>query len=438
MPSTCPDGTGLTAEPTHWAWGGFTCASCVVHAHLGRRPAPLDRVAQLCRDLEVQRQLDVWHGRASSTLRGYHRSQLAIRRFGVTIGVNFFPEPAQESLDADLGIVMAWYILHAMLSGGRVHQGRTLDTLRSHSSAYTHYFEMYLRTPPPTASPTFAAFLKGAGRRVQHTSKQAFAFTVPLVLELQRQIAATVKVNPFLLQGGLQHTAEFEATYNSLLFLSILLVSFLSMLRGNEPYLLKFQQVRDDRVIGPAAVSAKCSEHYLFDFLGTKNNFERTMRVPIVGINRAGLRLKSALEPFLFLRAQLVTPRTQLFVRCDGSELDSHFFLTSFLRPAFLRVKDSPDFGPGLSSVLLSSVTTNSLRRGGNTAAANGRVPGFMRRGIGRWRLVKRSGIVRLEMVDLYDEVGIERQLSVSYLMSAERAVAAQYGSPSASRVLNF
>jgi len=150
------------------------------------------------------------------------------------------------------------------------------------------------------------------------------------------------------------------------------------------------------------------------------------------------LRLKSALEPFLFLRAQLVTPRTQLFVRCDGSELDSHFFLTSFLRPAFLRVKDSPDFGPGLSSVLLSSVTTNSLRRGGNTAAANGRVPGFMRRGIGRWRLVKRSGTVRLEMVDLYDEVGIERQLSVSYLMSAERAVAAQYGSPSASRVLNF
>ena len=41
-------------------------------------------------------------------------------------------------------------------------------------------------------------------------------------------------------------------------------------------------------------------------------------------------------------------------------------------------------------------------------------------------------------MVDLYDEVGIERQISVSYLMSAERAVAAQYGSPSASRVLNF
>jgi hypothetical protein len=30
---------------------------------------------------------------------------------------------------------------------------------------------------------------------------------------------------------------------------------------------------------------------------------------------------------------------------------------------------------------------------------------------------------MEMEMVDLYGEVGIERQLSVSYLMSAERAV---------------
>ena len=432
MPSSCPDGTGLTAESTHWAWGGFTCASCVVSVHLGRRPTPLDFAALLCRDLEVQRQLDVWHGRHASTLRGYHSSQLAIRRFGSTIGVNLFPRPSPDDIDADLGVPMAWYVLHGMLSGGRSSVGRSLDTLRSHGAAYTHYFEMYLRAPPPTASQTFRGFMKGAGRRVHHTPSQAFAFTVPLILELQRQLAASVKCDPFSLSLG---DARFQSTFEPLLFGSVLLVSFLSTLRGNEPYLLELEQVLDDRVLGVAAVAARCSEHYNFAYIGTKNNFERSMRVPVVGTNRAGILLKCFLEPFLFLRAQLVTPVRSLFVRFDGSTMDSHFFLTTYLRPAFLRLQDSASVGPALRSIRLRAVTTNSLRRGGNTAAANGLVPGFMRRGHGRWRAAKR-GQVRLEMVDLYDEVGIERQLSVSYLMCAEATVAKQYGSPTAARRL--
>ena len=61
-----------------------------------------------------------------------------------------------------------------------------------------------------------------------------------------------------------------------------------------------------------------------------------------------------------------------------------------------------------------------------------------MRRGHGRWRLSKRGSAVLLEMVDLYDEVGIERQLSVTYLMAQEVTVATSFGSPAASRRLDF
>jgi hypothetical protein len=435
MPSSCPDGTGLTAEPTHWAWGGFTCANCVVFANLGRRVSPGDKIARLCYDLEVQHQLDKWHGRASSTLRGYQSAQLAIRRFGARLGIELFPRPDGVPLEPDLGVVMAWYVLYAMLTGGRTAEGRSLATLEGHRSAYAYYFEMYVHQPPPTSAPDFKLFMKGAGRRVTHATKQAFAFNVLLVTALQNRAAAAVTVDPNKLRYG---DPLFEQVYNTLLYICILHVSFLACLRGNEAYLLRFTQVTRDMMIGPSAVSLRCSEHFLLDFLHTKNNFGKTMRVPVVAITRSGVSLKAFLLPFLRMREQLPSPLTALFIRHDLSAIDSAHFLTTFLRPAFTWLRDTSDFGRGLVNVDLSRVETNSLRRGGNTAAATGGVPGFMRRGHGRWRLSKRGSAVRLEMVDLYDEVGIERQLSVTYLMAQEVTVATSFGSPAASRRLDF
>ena len=84
----------------------------------------------------------------------------------------------------------------------------------------------------------------------------------------------------------------------------------------------------------------------------------------------------------------------------------------------------------GLSSITIASIITNSLRRGGNTAAAAGGVPGFLRRGHGRWRLAAQQRHARLEMVDLYDEVDIERKLSVSYLTADSVIVSDKFGSP--------
>ena len=59
-------------------------------------------------------------------------------------------------------------------------------------------------------------------------------------------------------------------------------------------------------------------------------------------------------------------------------------------------------------------ITTNSLHRGGNTAAANAGVRRELCMGQARWKAPMG------QMVDHYDEVGLERQLSVSYLLSDE------------------
>ena len=123
MPTSCDDGTGLQPEPTHWAWGSFTCALCQVRAQLGRDFCPGDYEFACCFDLEVQRQLDIWNGRAPSTLKGYLSTQRAIRQFGSRIGVNLFPMHRPPPPAFSLSVILMWYILDAMLSGGRTAIG---------------------------------------------------------------------------------------------------------------------------------------------------------------------------------------------------------------------------------------------------------------------------------------------------------------------------
>ena len=64
--------------------------------------------------------------------------------------------------------------------------------------------------------------------------------------------------------------------------------------------------------------------------------------------------------------------------------------------------------------LILASPRTRCVVGGGNTAAANAGVRQELRMGQARWKAPMG------QMVDHYDEVGLERQLSVSYLLSDE------------------
>jgi hypothetical protein len=97
------------------------------------------------------------------------------------------------------------------------------------------------------------------------------------------------------------------------------------------------------------------------------------------------------------------------------------------LRPAALQLQCAPSTSGLLRNVdVSSSVTTNSFRRGGNTAAANALVPKYLRMGHCRWKNKVRMSA---DMEDLYDEVGIETRLRVSYCMCDERLLSSQFGS---------
>jgi hypothetical protein len=144
--------------------------------------------------------------------------------------------------------------------------------------------------------------------------------------------------------------------------------------------------------------------------------------VPCVAQSRAGLRLKVALGAFIILRCRLPAPlaSTKLFVRLNGAKMLSHYFLHSFLRPMFLQIKSSTQFSAAFAKVELHMIVSNSSRRAGLTAAAAAGVPKYLRNGHCRWRQVHERGKASLDMDDLYDEVGVEDKLSVSYYMQDE------------------
>ena len=424
------DGVGLLLMPEHYADGGFVCARCQVRAQLKRDVHLADARSVRCHDLEIQRLIDVQHATAPSTWRSYRSSVDNIRRFGVHNGIDFYASASPPPPPFDLAVCFAWYALDAMCSGGRRGAGRSMATIEAHRSAYSHWHRMYAAAPAdaPTASPVFASWLKGAGRRVHYNSQQAWAMTVRACCALQSLFAARVTTDPDTLRYG---DPLFAPVFDALAHASICLVCYMGALRGNEPYKIRFRQVQRDRVLGADAARLKCTAHYLFNMDGTKSSKSQRATVPIVARSLHGLRLGDFLQPYIRMRlllpTPLLSPAAPLFVHVDGSKFNSAFFLTQVLRPAALQLQCAPSTSGLLRNVdVSSSVTTNSFRRGGNTAAANALVPKYLRMGHCRWKNKVRMSA---DMEDLYDEVGIETRLRVSYCMCDERLLSSQFGS---------
>ena len=150
------------------------------------------------------------------------------------------------------------------------------------------------------------------------------------------------------------------------------------------------------------------------------------VRLPVVLFSKHGIRLGDFLIPFLALRTRLPAQvlarfpasRSRLFLRSDGNPFDSHYFLHQFLRPAVVVLQQSPRFSDALSRVVVGTqITTNSLRRGGNSALAIAGVSRELRFAMGRWKDPAGSKLI---MIDLYEQIGLQRFLSASFDMADE------------------
>ena len=113
------DGQGLTFEPPHYAYGGWSCSLCVVRVNLRLAPGrPSLNITGLL-DLETQRQIDVQNARALSTRSSYLSHTRALREFGHLIGVDLLPTHNARHPQPDLAIPTAWYTLDRMSHGGQ-------------------------------------------------------------------------------------------------------------------------------------------------------------------------------------------------------------------------------------------------------------------------------------------------------------------------------
>ena len=273
----------------------------------------------------------------------------------------------------------------------------------------------YVEPAPTAAAETIllSSFFSGLARRVQRNVRPALALKVTTVVAVLRLLKARIPKDPQLLDYG---CPEFAETYTRLGFGSVFALSFLCFLRGNEAYQLNLAQVQGDLVTMDTARVRRCTPHFVGVFSVTKTMRDHAVRIACVLLSQAGIDLGFFLIPFLVLRQRLpllLSPR--LFVQHSGVLFNSRFFLHVFLRPVLHELQTSGAHGGELHGVEIDvRITTNSLRRGGNTAAANAGVRRELRMGHARWKAPMG------QMVDHYDEVGLERQLSVSYLLSDE------------------
>ena len=415
--SVLDDDVGLRMLPVHHSRGRWQCPVCIVRANLGPLADDNQPVRDRCLDLEAQRQIDEQFSKAVGTRNNYRSATNMIQGFGDSIGVDLFPMPPVPPPVKSLEVMMCWYTLNATTTGGRSGVGRAVSTVEGHNSAYSDFFDYFmLGQPCPTNSPLYRRFFGGLERRLQRDVQRAFAVTVSMVIAMLNSLFQGLPAHD--LRSLPWGHPSFPAVYRGYSLGSALALSFLCFLRGNEAYQLDFEQLCGDTVWTSAASNGGVPPHVTGDYAVTKTSQPRRVRVPAVLYSKQGVRLGDFLLPCLILRRRfpvgVFNDSSKFFLRADGRLFTSHYFLHYFLRPAMVDLQQSAQFRTQLQAVVVGTmVTTNSLRRGGNTAAANAGVAADLRSAIGRWRTPGAS----LHMVDMYNDIGIVRLLSVSYRM---------------------
>ena len=321
FPTAHDDSQGLHMLPPHFAYGGWNCPCCVVRVNLDR-------------DVSTDDPVTFAHSKAPSTLKGYAFATSAMEAFGKKIGANILPAISHKPPTPSSSIRLSWYVLDAMLRGGRLLKGRSLGTVESHRSAFSDFLTRYVEPAPTSAAETIllSSFFTGLARRVQRNVRPALALKVTTVVAVLRLLKARIPKNPHLLVYG---CPEFAETYTRLGFGSVFALSFLCFLRGNEAYQLNLAQVQGDLVTMDTARVRRCTPHFVGVFSVTKTMRTDAVRIACVLLSQAGIDLGSFLIPFLALRQRLpLLSSPRLFVQHSGVLFNSRFFLHVFLRPA--------------------------------------------------------------------------------------------------------
>ena len=83
--------------------------------------------------------------------------------------------------------------------------------------------------------------------------------------------------------------SDFTLLYRLYSFGSVLAMSFLSLLRGNEAYQLVLQQVTADIVGVQEAARRRCHPYFMGDFAVTKTAMSHRVRLPVVLFSKYSL-----------------------------------------------------------------------------------------------------------------------------------------------------
>lgn len=368
---------------------------------------------------EVIRCIDAAHSHSSGTLSNYNSHYNQLRRFAFALKCpldTLFPgaESSSKFLEG-ADFFCAWYHVDLSMWGGKkdengIRHGRTFGTIRGHRSAIFHLFDERSLVSP-TDSPMFCAFMSGLRKRLGDESTPAWAITLVVILAIQEWHETEYARLLPLACPGLQYWADlWLITFSA----AWLIVSFCGATRGNELFRTQVQHFLNPSYgcLGdPAEVSRIGHDYFCVPHPWDKSHGSTPCIVPIAAVTASGLSPKKWILRCLDLHARMSNTSGPFWrLLHNNKRWSSGYALNTVLRPAIMRFATAdPPIVPAF--VTDASITSNSLRRGGNTQMGNVHVPRPLRDFLCRWRFPKGKMPV---MQDRYDDAPIERLLEAT------------------------
>jgi len=368
---------------------------------------------------DLIRCIDVAHSHASNTLKNYSSHYNHLNRFASALGLNvmsFFPhsKPKDDVVDG-MDYFCAWYHVDLSMSGGRKNEdglrlGRAFSSIRGHRSALFYLFDSQA-LESPTDSHMFTAFMGGLRARLGDTSTPAWAITLEVMLAMQAHFESEYgRLLPMALPG----LQLWEDLWSTAFSAAWVVVSFCAATRGNELFRVLVQHFLDKAYscLGDAVEIRRVGHDYFcIPHAWDKTHDSTPCIVPIAAVTASGLKPKQWILRCLDLHKRVGNVSGPFWRHThNGKRWTSGFALNAVLRPAIMRHAGvDPPLVPAF--VTDTSITSNSLRRGGNTRMGDVYVPRPLRDFLCRWRLPKGRQPV---MQDRYDDPPLERALQAT------------------------
>jgi len=368
---------------------------------------------------ELIRSIDAAHAHSTGTLANYSSHYNHLERFGIATGVtipDLFPPPHEhQSLVEGADYYFAWHHVDLSMSGGRkdahgMQLGRTFSTIRGHRSSIFHMYDEQ-NHPSPTNSPMFSAFMSGLRRRLGDESCPAWAISISVILAIQNH--CSVEYDRLFWQA-LPGSQLWDDLWMTTFSAAWMVVAFCGGTRGNELFRVLLEHFLDPKhgCLGdPVVIRQIGHDYFCIPHPWDKTHSSAPCIIPIAAVTASGLQPKLWIKRCLELHARVGNFTGPFWRhRHNNKAWTSGYALNAILRPAVLRFATcDPPLVPAFVSD--HNITSNSLRRGGNTRTGDVFVPRPLRDFLCRWRLPKGRQPV---MQDRYDDPSILRLLQAT------------------------